>query len=373
MRKMMAWREDGERSLLSEVAVDDEAQIQEIVKDNPELLPVDELGIEGPLMVVGRETSLPSGAMDLVALARSGELLLIEFKTGPQNSDFRRVLAQLFDYGSDLWRMSYEEFENTVTRRHFSSDHCRDESLKGKASLDEAVRAFWPDMTEEETILFGERLTQQLSSGAFHYVIVAQSFTPMMERTIDYMNATMSGARIYAVELVRFVGEGMSAFESRTAIKPETPDAARSRPEPVNEARFLEQIANEDHREALREILQGCHGLGLKLRWGSAGTSIRMRVPGVARLVSVGWLFPPDVSGWMGLTDLTLGFDEESLNQYAPSAFKDYTRKVSELPGAEEAKPKWLNGHHLSPRATVENRHRIVEILANLTRQVSGQ
>lgn len=355
--------------------MDDEAQIQEIVKDNPELLPVDELGVDGPLMVVGRETSLPSGAMDLVALARSGELLLIEFKTGPQNSDFRRVLAQLFDYGSDLWRMSYEEFESTVTIRHFTSDHCRDDSLKGRASLDEAVRAFWPDMTEEEIVLFREHLKQQLLSGAFHYVIVAQSFTPIMERTVDYMNATMAGARIYAVELVRFAGEGMAAFESRTAIKPEASDAARSRPESLSEARFLEQIANEDHREALREILEGGHGLGLRLPWGSAGASIRMHVSGVSKPVSVGWLFPPGVSGWMGLTDLTLGFSEGAELQKSPSAlsaFEDYASKVSELPGAELAKPEWLNGYRLGPQATVENRHRIIELLANLTRQVSG-
>lgn len=375
MRKMMVWREDGERSLLSEVAVDDEAQIQEIVKDNPELLPVDELGIDGPLMVVGRETSLPSGAMDLVALARSGELLLIEFKTGPQNSDFRRVLAQLFDYGSDLWRMSYDEFESTVATRHFSSDHCRDHRLKDKSSLEDAARTFWNDFSEEESKVLRESLAQQLNSGAFYYVIVAQSFTSIMERTVEYMNAAMAGARIYAVELVRFTAEGVSAFESRRTIKPETSSTSQSRAESLNESRFLEKVADEEHREALRKILEGCRGLGLQLAWGSAGTSIRMRVPEVSKPVSVGWLYPPGVSGWMGLTDLTLGFDEGAGLQDSPSAlstFEDYAKKVSELPGAEPARPKWLYGRHLSPRATVENRPRIVEILANLTRQVSG-
>jgi hypothetical protein len=372
---MMVWREDGERSLLSEVAVDDEAQIQEIVKDNPELLPVDELGIDGPLMVVGRETSLPSGAMDLVALARSGELLLIEFKTGPQNSDFRRVLAQLFDYGSDLWRMSYDEFESTVATRHFSSDHCRDHRLKDKSSLEDAARTFWNDFSEEESKVLRESLAQQLNSGAFYYVIVAQSFTSIMERTVEYMNAAMAGARIYAVELVRFTAEGVSAFESRRTIKPETSSTSQSRAESLNESRFLEKVADEEHREALRKILEGCRGLGLQLAWGSAGTSIRMRVPEVSKPVSVGWLYPPGVSGWMGLTDLTLGFDEGAGLQDSPSAlstFEDYAKKVSELPGAEPARPKWLYGRHLSPRATVENRPRIVEILANLTRQVSG-
>lgn len=124
-RKVMVWREDGSRPVLTEVLADDEFQLQEIVKDTPDLLPVDEFGMTGPLMVVGRETTLPSGSVDLIGVSRDGELLLIEFKTGPQNSDFRHVLAQLLDYGSDLWRMSYEEFESTVARRFFPATIAR--------------------------------------------------------------------------------------------------------------------------------------------------------------------------------------------------------------------------------------------------------
>src|SRR5215210_4547040 len=116
---MIVLREDGTTPILSEMLADDEAQLRELVKDNPDLLPIDEFGMTGPLLVIGRETTLPSGAIDLVALARGGELLIAEFKTGPQNSDFRRVLAQLLDYGSDLWRLSYEVFESTVPLRYF--------------------------------------------------------------------------------------------------------------------------------------------------------------------------------------------------------------------------------------------------------------
>ena len=220
-----------------------------------------------------------------------------------------------------------------------------------------------------------ESLAQQLSSGAFRYVVVAQLFTPTTERTIEYLNATMVGARIYTVELIRFSAEGVTAFESRTAIKPEASDTSRSRAESLSESRFLEQVADEDHRGALREILEGCRGLGLQLPWGTAGTSIRILISGVSKPVSIGWLFPPKVSGWMGLTDLTLGFEEGAWAQHVPSAlsaFEDYVNRVSELPGAEPAKPEWLNGYRLSPRATIDNRHRIVEILAKLTREISA-
>jgi len=48
---------------------------QERLKDSPDLLPVEELGLPGPLLVVGRETTLPSGAADLLALAPTGDLV----------------------------------------------------------------------------------------------------------------------------------------------------------------------------------------------------------------------------------------------------------------------------------------------------------
>ncbi|MGH3089027.1 MAG: hypothetical protein ACRDSJ_17140, partial [Rubrobacteraceae bacterium] len=291
-RKVMVWREDGTRPVLTEVLADDEFQLQEIVKDTPDLLPVDEFEADGPLMVVGRETTLPSGAPDLLCLDRSGNLFIVEFKTGPRNSDFRRVLAQLLDYGSDLWRMSHREFESTVAGRYFSSDHCRDDLLRGKDSLDDAARAFWPKFLEEEAEPFRDNLSQRLSVGAFHYLIVAQRFTPGMERTIEYLNAAMSEARFYAVELVRFAADGLSAFEARTVFKPESSNASSRREAPVDEARFLERIEDGEYREALRYLLEVCRGLDLRFSWGTAGVSIRLPISDSSRPRSVGWLFP---------------------------------------------------------------------------------
>src|SRR3954447_1950286 len=140
---MIVMQKDGPSPVLTEMPADNEAQLQDLVKNTPDLLPIDELGMTGPLMVMGRETGLRSGAVDLVCLARSGELLVIEFKTGPQNSDFRHALAQLLDYGADLWRMTVDEFEKTVAVRYFTGNQCQDKRLHGKQSLDLAIGAVW--------------------------------------------------------------------------------------------------------------------------------------------------------------------------------------------------------------------------------------
>jgi hypothetical protein len=103
---------------------ENEHHLQEVMKESPKLLPVDDLGITGPLLVVGRETSVASGSIDLVGVVPSGDLVLVEFKTGPQNPDFRHALAQLIDYGSDLWGMAVSDFESGVVQRYLESPYC---------------------------------------------------------------------------------------------------------------------------------------------------------------------------------------------------------------------------------------------------------
>ena len=58
---------------------------------HPELLPLEELGLIGPAVVVGRESALDSGRVDLVLLGNGGDLALVEFKTGPTPARHHRA------------------------------------------------------------------------------------------------------------------------------------------------------------------------------------------------------------------------------------------------------------------------------------------
>src|SRR6058998_2529108 len=108
-RKLVVLREDKYEAVLEEILAPDEQNLHDRLRLSPGLLPIEDLELDGPLLVVGQEVSLASGRIDLVGLSRSGDILLVEFKTGPQNPDFRHVLAQLVDYGSDLWEQSLDE------------------------------------------------------------------------------------------------------------------------------------------------------------------------------------------------------------------------------------------------------------------------
>lgn len=255
-------------------------------------MPIEDFELAGPLMVVGRETSLPSGSVDLVGVARGGELLVIEFKTGPQNPDFRHSLAQLLDYGSDLWGMTYEEFESTVARTYFTGQRCPPNSPTYRAaSLAEAAAATWPDLTAEEQSALQDRLRGQLDRGGFHYVVVAQRFVPAMERTLADLNAAMPDARFYAVELVRFVSGDVSAFEARTVLGT-GPRGRGSQGSTTGEQQLLDQVVDPSYRRSLEELLEACRGLRFRFEWGTVGVSVRLPVADTAEPLTIGWLFP---------------------------------------------------------------------------------
>lgn len=354
--------------VLEEVLADDEAQLQEMLKTHPELLPVDELGLTGPMMVVGRETGLRSGAVDLVGVARNGALIIVEFKTGPQNSDFRHALAQLLDYGAALWGLDLAEFEASVARRYFTSPHCPLESpCRDAESVVVAAERTWGQVDAE----FEATLFRQLQTGAFTYVVAAQRFTATITATIDYLNAISNAARFYAVELVRFGGQGVSALEARTVRGPQ-PSAPSSGG--ASEDQLLEAIADDAYRESVREVLQLVRGLRAQLEWGSAGVSIRIAVPDRSEPVTVAWLFPPGRSGWMGLTDLTLGFDRNSVGEdwQALPALKRYVAAAGEVEGVEPVKITWLQAWHVPPEVLTSRFEEVSAVLAGVFEEIGA-
>ena len=377
MGRKMVLRREGESigKILEEVQAHDEAQLQEQMKENPDLLPIEEYELSGPLMVVGRETVLPSGSVDLICLTRSGELLLVEFKTGPKNPDFRHTLAQLLDYGSHLWGMEYEVFEEAVPRSYFASDRCPSGSpVWRKTSLEDASRVLWPDVADEEISDLRGNLSKNLKDGRIRYIAVAQRFTEQMLKTVDYLNAQMQNARFYAVELVRFKGDEVSAFEARTVLKPAR--ASTSGSGPTDRQRFLEAFSNEEYRDAVRDFLEAAEGLDLKFYWGTQGMSIRIPVPEKPDGLSVGWVYPPGSVGWMGTNDVSLGYDRETAKQRAVSVLpilEKYSTEISKIADANKIPTARLDAYRFSPKAFLLARDRLVQALRALLSEIAGE
>ena len=372
-RKIIVTSPAGQLPVLEEVQAHDEAQLQELLKAHPELLPLEELGLAAPALVVGRESVLDSGRIDLVLLANGGELVLVEFKTGPQNPDFRECLAQLLDYGSDLWGMTLEEFDNRVARKYFSGPHFPKAASPTPTSLEAATAEAWRG-GQADAVDWRERLQSQLRDGSFHYVAVAQRFTRPVLRTVEYLNATMKAARFSAVELVRFSGEGYGAFEARFVVGagPSPASGGGTKASLAGVDDFVESVADDDYRHVLQDLFEALAKIDdLTVFWGTTGCSLRVTIPGRSPL-SVGWLFPPGPQRWMGLTDVTLGWYEDANGLALPAggqeALNGYLARVEELVGGSPPKSTSIRGRTFTPAAVMQHADQMVDAVRDVAR-----
>lgn len=324
-----------------------EKDLQEVLCTYPDILPMESLALEGPLLVVGKEARPGTGAIDLMGLAKGGEIVLIELKKGPENSDFRHALAQLIDYGSQLWKKNLKEF-NDLVKQYFDSEQCKDSNYKNK-DLCRAMKTRWEGIDQKKVL---DKLTQQLNDGDITYVLAAQRFTSSMERQIHYVNHVSTGPRFFAAEIVRFCArntqeQGIEAFECRIVMQPDdTGSTNRSR---TNRIRLQDAVEGDcSHLQALNKLLDYATELELSFGWGTSGVSIRLRSPSGPKTIA--WLYPPNGPGYRGLTGITLGYEKRVFPKDPPSYFRDYVEMASQLPGGTGVPSDSIEGSKISPK-----------------------
>lgn len=357
---------------LAETEASSELELQELLRQNPQLIPAEDLGLAGDLLVVGRETRVASGAVDLLCLSRTGELVIVEFKTGPKNTDFRHALAQVIDYGSDLWKLGdWATFDDGVVHRYLRSQYV--ESKFGTcANLHAAAVEAW-QLTQEEWDALTARLDLVIKKGDFHFVAAAQKFVEPMKVSVSYLNATALAGRYFLMEVIRFDGAGQTAYAAQIVQKPERrPGGASSPAGRTDQDEFLARIADGDYHEAMSELFSSVQALDLSMAWGSKGASIRVKSPDRAEPISVGWVFLDD-GQWTFAKHVTFGVDPGTLQNHptiAP-AIRDFCEKVKTVPGAKVTGGK-SNAAMFEPKVFVEVRDELIQILGDLSSAVSS-
>jgi hypothetical protein len=358
---------------LVETPAPNEHHLQEIMKNRPQLIPSDDLGLDGDLLVVGRETSLASGAIDLLCLSRSGELVLIEFKTGPQNPDFRHALAQLIDYGPDLWRLSIEDFDNGVIQRYFRGNNASSE-FAGCANLDAATAKTNWCLSDEDLVALHDRLSEVLTNGDFYYVVAAQRFTATMLASLEYMNATMRFGKFFLIEIVQLEGSDLTAHAAQVVGSPpkRSGQPGSATEDRANETDYLSNIDDDKYRGALKDLFASCGTLGLTVYWGLRGFSIQIQTIDRNQPLSIGWGLP-DGSHWQGARYLSFGVDPASLAQTpsAAAAVARYVDSLSKVAGGKRLTSK-LNGYQFEPSVASTAINGILAALTQLVTDVQA-
>lgn len=331
--------------VIHEAPFDLELDLQELFKTHPELIPAEDFGLTPPLLVVGRETPLPSGKVDLICVDPLGNVVLAEMKRGTEIAESRRVLAQMLDYGADLWGMTPEEFEAQVVLRYFAGPYYTSSSRP--ACLEEAAAAAWgwpqsPDDIEEGTShdayrTFIQGLEHQLDSGEFLYLAVDTHLPAPLQRTLEYVSQT-SQFRVGAVVVQRFheaeMGISIYVPQSFVFMASRRPAAV---PVPVDFGTWLENVGTETAREFFRSLvsaLESGPGSARFTEAGYFGYRVEYEIDGARRTLGLMDTYSAGQKmgmgqGFLGGRDvLRLGYD-----QTTPDLLKEALASlVEELP-----------------------------------------
>lgn len=313
-----------------------EAWIQRLIFEHPELLPVAEFDeAYTPLVPAGREVETSCGYIDVLYLTPSGAIVIVETKLWQNPERHRTVVAQLLDYAKDLSRWTYDDLSKAVLKASRTSAPARAQSL------DELITPYLsplglglPD--------FQERVISALSKGKFLLLVVGDRISA----NLALLTESIAGApgllftlgllelQLYrivpgedwpvvvvpdivgrTVEVTRGVIE-VQYVQERPKVIVEVADAEPPRP---NKGKTTQQVflskCPADLAPVYEQWLATWRDRGLVIYWGTDGFSVRFRAK--EKLTTLLDAYPEWALSLIREADVArLGIGEQAYRQY---------------------------------------------------------
>lgn len=176
---------------LARAPVTAERDLQAYIVENPECLPIEEIGSHLKLAVVAREVPTGAGPIDALGVDQEGNAYLIETKLY-KNPDKRQVIAQMLDYGAALWA----EFGQGGDFRALVEQAAQKTLATSMASHLEAHLETDPERIEELLAI----LAENIGAGRFRFIVLMDRIDDRLKDLIAFVNAK-SQFSVYGVEL----------------------------------------------------------------------------------------------------------------------------------------------------------------------------
>ena len=269
----------GKAKKVEETRFRDENTLQAYIKKHPEVIPVDELADETKVFIAVREYPTNSGPIDALGFDRLGNIYIIETKLY-KNSDKRKVLAQVLDYGASLWKHGgdFTQFLSTIN-----------EEIKGtfKATFEEKLTSFFC-MDENEVSGVIEAINENLSKASFKFLIVMDQLDERLKDLILFLN-TNSQFDVYAVELEYYKVEDYEIIIPQlfgNEVKKTVTSTGQSGRKVWSKDIFFEEAKNSLSAENVSKLEKfyefgEMHNLNIVFGTGSVRGSFAPRIEGV--------------------------------------------------------------------------------------------
>ncbi|MGD1071575.1 MAG: hypothetical protein ABSB15_15660 [Bryobacteraceae bacterium] len=157
----------------------DEAWLQRLIMDQPNLLPVDQIErIFADLIPICIELPTPSGYLDNLLVTPAGDVALVECKLWRNPEARREVVGQIIDYAKDLAAWTYERLEEAI-----SLTKPLDGSVGKRPSLYESASA--PGRIDEASFI--DSVSRNLRRGRFLLLIVGDGIREGVESMTEFL------------------------------------------------------------------------------------------------------------------------------------------------------------------------------------------
>jgi len=282
----------------------DEAQLQRLLYDSPELIPTK---VEDEAAVFTREAGLPgSGSTDLVGVDAQGNILVVETKLARNDEIRRKVIGQVLEYAAYLWEMSFDEFDQFFVRR------------EGKSLLDL--------LCDKDPAIDKNQLRQNvgenLSSGNFQLVIAVDAINPELEKIIAYVSRRDGGLQLEALELELYRQDQLEVVVPQRYGQLNQPRKSQSGKRALTFGEVLLGCPDEHSRSLLSLLRELWEGSGNHVKPGTVGASFQAQIGSKSQVIF--WAYPLYLQN--ALSDISKG-------GAPPSAFDNYRAIVAKLPG----------------------------------------
>ena len=253
---------------MSAAPYDSESLLQELLAKYPDLLAGDQIDTERPRrwLLVAREMSIPaeqdgSGrwSLDRLFIDQDAIPTLVEVKRSTDTRIRREVVGQMLDYAAN--GVAHWPVEEIITQ--FKLTCGRD----GIDADDRLARFLGCDKPADD---FWSGVQTNLQAGRIRMVFVADVIPDELRRVVDFLGRQMDPAKIVAVEIKQYRGEGLQTLVPRVvsqSIPPVKRTQRSSGPATISEKEFLDayiKLLGEAALPSVMEFLSWAESAGLR-------------------------------------------------------------------------------------------------------------
>ncbi|GLR16016.1 DUF4268 domain-containing protein [Portibacter lacus] len=169
---------NGQTEILKTVNLFLEADIQNLIFENPECLPISDIDESyNPVIPVCKELNTGAGPLDIFMITPNGDLVIIETKLWSNPEARRKVVAQILDYAKELSAWTYADLQRELNRKL---------GTKGNILYDFSTR------TEAENILsetdFVDAVSRNLRIGKFMLIIAGDGIREGAKNLTEFIS-----------------------------------------------------------------------------------------------------------------------------------------------------------------------------------------